>query len=71
MTIRLNLLASDLGTTLEWTSDLASWEALTGFERTAIIRDPLQGTALVVYRATTPLPDGPDQAFLRLRVTRP
>ena len=71
VTIRLNLLASDLGTTLERTSDLASWEALTGFERTAIIRDPLQGTALVVYRATAPLPDGPDRAFLRLRVTRP
>ena len=71
VTIRLNLLASDLGTTLERTSDLASWEALTGFERTAIIRDPLQGTALVVYRATTPLPDGADPAFLRLRVTRP
>ncbi|MCH2064447.1 MAG: lamin tail domain-containing protein [Roseibacillus sp.] len=71
VTVRLNLLASDLETSLEQATDLASWEPLSGFQRIAIDRDPLQNTALVTYRATVPLPDQPARNFLRLRVTRP
>ncbi len=71
VTVRLNLLASDLEMSLEQAIDLAAWEPLSEFHRIAIDRDPLQGTALVTYRTTVPLPEQPARNFLRLRVTRP
>jgi hypothetical protein len=71
ISLRLNLLDSSLVIALEQTDDLISWEPLRGFERTAIIRDPLAGTARVIYRSTDPAREQGPRGFLRLRTSQP
>ena len=69
-TVQLNLLPSDIETSLERSSDLASWEVLSGFQRTTIVRHPEQGRALVSYRSEAPLRSGSSKGFIRLRVEK-
>ena len=71
ISLRFNLLDSSLVIALEQTDDLISWEPLRGFERTAIIRDPLAGTARVIYRSTDPAREQGPRGFLRLRTSQP
>lgn len=68
--INVNMRASDIDLTLEKTLDLQSWEPLSGFRRIAIERDPSQGSARVIYRATSPTTQGASTQFLRLRASR-
>ncbi|NIP92535.1 MAG: hypothetical protein GWO24_03325 [Akkermansiaceae bacterium] len=70
ITIRTNLLASDLADSLEHSGDLLSWSPLSGFNPSEIRRDAANGTALIVYRSRKPVPSGPQRDFLRRRVTK-
>jgi hypothetical protein len=68
ITVRINLLASDLATRIEQSANLSSWLPLTGHELTTVTRDAASGTAHFTYRSSQP---APEHLFLRLRVTQP
>jgi hypothetical protein len=69
--VQINLSASDIETSLDRSSDLASWSPATDFSLDSVTRDAAQGTALLVYRSLDPAGAGLSREFVRWRITKP
>ncbi len=71
LTIAINLLASDLDTSLEHSGHLTAWSAATDFAIDSITRNVAEGTGLIIYRSLLPVGIDGDRGFLRWRIMKP
>ena len=71
LTIAINLLASDLETSLEHSGHLTAWSAATDFAIDSITRNVAEGTGLIIYRSLLPVGIDGDRGFLRWRIMKP